>query len=86
MVGTVLLESVGGVGVCPFDLVVGFAIAGEVSEESVIVDAFGTVMNLEPSLFLYFAVALDVGEAGDWVVRCRRFAGIPIRGALSTGA
>ena len=26
--------------------------------------AFGTVMNLDPSLFVYFAVLLAVGERG----------------------
>jgi hypothetical protein len=36
-------------------------------------------MYLEPSLFVYFAVALKVGEVGDWAVCGRWFAGIPIQ-------
>jgi hypothetical protein len=43
----------------------------------------GTVMNFEPSLFVYFAVALEVGDVGvcvaglDLAICCRWFAGIP---------
>jgi hypothetical protein len=43
-------------------------------------------MNFEPSLFVYFAVALEVGDVGDWTVCCRWFAGIPIRCTLNVGA
>ena len=32
--------------------------------ESAGVDPLGTVMNLDPSLFVYFAVALEVGDCG----------------------
>lgn len=38
--------------------------AGDVSDESVVVDALGTVMYFEPSLFVYFAVAWEVGDVG----------------------
>jgi hypothetical protein len=47
--------------------------------------ALGTVMYFEPSLFVYFAVALEVGDVGDWAVCCCRFAGIPIRTELLRG-
>jgi len=39
--------------------------AGEVSEESEMFDTLGTVMNFEPSLFVYFAVAFVEGDGGD---------------------
>jgi hypothetical protein len=53
--------------------------AGDVSDESVVIWDLGTFMYLEPSLFVYFAVVLKVGEVGDWAVCGRWFAGIPIR-------
>lgn len=52
--------------------------AGDVSDESLGLKDLGTVMNFEPSLFVYFAVALKVGDVGDLSVCCRWFAGIPI--------
>jgi len=54
--------------------------ADEVSDDS---EDLGTVINFEPSLFVYFAVVLEVGDAGfevgDWdlAVCWRWFAGIP---------
>jgi hypothetical protein len=59
---------------------------GDVSEESLGLKTLGTVMNFEPSLFVYFAVGWEVGDAGDWAVCFRWFAGIPIRGRLDVGA
>ena len=53
--------------------------AGDVSDESEVFWDLGTFMYLEPSLFVYFAVALKVGEVGDWAVCGRWFAGIPIQ-------
>ena len=67
-----------GMGVWPFACVVVCAIAGDVSDESEVFWDLGTFMYLEPSLFVYFAVALEVGDVGDWAVCCCRFAGIPI--------
>lgn len=74
-----------GAGICPFDLMVVWAMAGDVSEDSVLLD-LGTVMNFEPSLFVYFAVAFEVGDVGDCTVWCRWFAGIPIRCAVDQRA
>jgi hypothetical protein len=39
-------------------------VVGEGWAESTGVLIFGTVMNLEPSLFVYFAVPFEVGESG----------------------
>lgn len=55
----------GEVGVWPFVLIADWAMAGEVSEESEMFDTLGTVMNFEPSLFVYFAVAFVEGDGGD---------------------
>ena len=66
--------------------VVVCAIAGDVSDESVMFKALGRVMNFEPSLFVYFSVAFEVGDVGDCTVCWRGFAGIPIRCRLSVGA
>lgn len=60
--------------------------AGDVSEESEMLDTLGTVMNFEPSLLVYFAVAFVEGDGGDWAVFCRWFAGIPIRGKVDLGS
>jgi hypothetical protein len=60
--------------------------AGDVSDESEMFKALGTVMNFEPSLFVYFAVAFEVGDVGDCTVCWRGFAGIPIRCRLNVGA
>ena len=50
----------------------------DVSDESLALKDLGTVMNFEPSLFVYFVVALEVGDVGDLMVCWRWFAGIPI--------
>jgi len=40
--------------------------AGDVSDESAELKFFGTVMNFDPSLFVYFALfGFDVGDVGD---------------------
>ena len=71
---------VGVIGICPFGFVVVCAMVVEVSDDS---EDLGTVMNFEPSLFVYFAVVWEVGDAGfevgDWdlAVCWRWFAGIP---------
>ncbi len=41
--------------------------AGDVSDDSIPFTDLGIVMNLEPSLFVYFAEFFGVGEVGDWV-------------------
>jgi hypothetical protein len=58
------------VGICPFGFVVVWAIAGDASDESLGLKNLGTVMNFEPSLLVYFAVACKVGEVGDLIVCC----------------
>jgi len=39
--------------------------AGDVSDESVVLRTLGMVMNFEPSLFLYLAEAFAAGDVGD---------------------
>jgi hypothetical protein len=56
-------------GAAPSELDVGAgcgvdARVGEGCEEPTGVLPFGTVMNLDPSLFVYFAVAFEFGEEG----------------------
>ena len=63
----------------PFVFVAVWAIPGDGSGESVELKTLGTVMNLEPSLFVYLAVIGAVGEVGDCAVCCLRFAGIPLK-------
>ncbi len=50
--------------------------AGEVSDDSISFTGLGTVMNFEPSLFVYFAEFFGAGEVGDWVFVCRWLAGM----------
>lgn len=57
--------SEGGAGVSPLVSVDGCAIAEEDSDVSAELEAFGIVMNFEPSLFVYFAVAGAEDEAED---------------------
>jgi hypothetical protein len=38
---------------------------GDVSDDVVELKTLGTFMNFEPSLFVYFAVFLEVGDDGD---------------------
>jgi hypothetical protein len=38
---------------------------GDVSDESVELENFGIVMNLEPSLFVYFEVEVTASMLGD---------------------
>jgi hypothetical protein len=38
---------------------------GDVSDEAEELKTLGTVMNFEPSLFVYFAVFREVGDGGD---------------------
>jgi hypothetical protein len=45
-------------------LAAGEDAVGEGWAESMGVFIFGTVMNLDPSLFVYFAVFFEVGEGG----------------------
>ena len=62
-----------------FTAVVG-AIVSNVSEEDVdtaSVVTLGTVMNLEPSLFVYFEEEIIVFGRGGWADCKRGFAGIP---------
>lgn len=63
--------------VWPLGCVVVCAIDGDVSDELLVVKFLGTFMNFEPSLFVYLAVALEIGDAGVWTVCWRWFAGIP---------
>lgn len=67
-----------GAGVCPFGLVVVWAIIGDVSDEVSMLNTLGTVMYFEPSLLVYFAEFLVAGEGGDWTACRRLFEGIPI--------
>lgn len=75
----------GGIGIWPFDLVVVCAMAGDVSDESVELEAFGIVMNLEPSLFVYFDETFELEDVEDCRGCNRWFAGIPIRGCRDEG-
>ena len=56
--GAAPLMSAGRVGTWPFGFVAIWAMAGDVSDESLVLKALGTVMNFEPSLFVYFACGL----------------------------
>jgi len=50
--------------VAPADVVGAGVVVGDAWEDSAGVLAFGTVMNLDPSLFVYLAVLFEVGERG----------------------
>lgn len=56
------------------------AIVSDVSDddaETVVVVTLGIVINLEPSLLVYFEEEITVFGRGDWADCKRRFAGIP---------
>jgi hypothetical protein len=59
---------------------------GDVSDEFAKLKTLGTVMNFEPSLFVYFAVFLELGDGGDWAACRLWFAGIPIKGGVEIGS
>ena len=53
-------------------------VSDDVAENIVVVITLGIVMNLEPSLFVYFEVAVIVFGRGGWADCKRGFAGIPM--------
>lgn len=53
-------------------------VSDDVAEDVVVVVTLGMVMNLEPSLFVYFEVEVVVFGRGGWADCKRGFAGIPM--------